>query len=249
MTSTPSRIPTSTRAFSLRAPYWPRTSCLPRAFFSRTFFTYGHRNVIRAVGSGLAQSGSVDGYVYEVMRETEPELVKQTKIVRRSEWLGFPPIASPKSLASDPRIASLQRALTSMKDDPEGRQVLNLLRLDGFETTEPSLFDTIAAKVETVRLVRMRLDPASPFDSRFLSGAGDRGAADGRDQRRHFRACARSHCRGRKSGFSTVLPRATSMAFPRPLCPRCSGKTSGKCSTRSIDRRHHTRRWLRSRPW
>ena len=62
--------------------------------------------MIRAVASGLAQSGSVDGYVYEVMRETEPELVKQTSIVRRSEWLGFPPVASPKSLAGDPRISS-----------------------------------------------------------------------------------------------------------------------------------------------
>ena len=45
----------------------------PDQFFSRNFFTYGHRNVIRAVASGLAQSGSVDGYVWEVMREIEPE--------------------------------------------------------------------------------------------------------------------------------------------------------------------------------
>jgi phosphonate transport system substrate-binding protein len=38
-----------------------------------------------------------------------------------------------------------------MKDDPEGQKVLALLRLDGFLATDPSLFDTIAAKVETVR--------------------------------------------------------------------------------------------------
>jgi phosphonate transport system substrate-binding protein len=123
----------------------------PQAFFSRTFFTYGHRNVIRAVASGLAQSGSVDGYVYDVMRETEPDLVGQTGIVRRSEWLGFPPVASPRSLSGDPMIARLRQALVSMQDDAEGRKVLSLLRLDGFEATEPSLFDTIAAKVETVR--------------------------------------------------------------------------------------------------
>ncbi|TIP59896.1 PhnD/SsuA/transferrin family substrate-binding protein, partial [Mesorhizobium sp.] len=84
------------------------------------FFTYGHRNVIRAVASGLAQSGSVDGYVYEVMRETEPDLVKQTRIVRKSEWLGFPPIASPKSVANDRRVKALRQALISMKDDAEG---------------------------------------------------------------------------------------------------------------------------------
>ena len=123
----------------------------PGTFFSKSFFTYGHRNVIRAVGSGLAQSGSVDGYVYEVMRETEPGLVNQTRIVRRSDWLGFPPVASPRTLAQDPRVAKLQQALTSMGASPEGKKVLDLLRLDGFQVTEPSLFDGIAAEVETVR--------------------------------------------------------------------------------------------------
>jgi phosphate/phosphite/phosphonate ABC transporter binding protein len=63
----------------------------PERFFRKTMFTYGHRNVIRAVGSGLAQSGSVDGYVWEVMREIESGLVDRTRIVRKSEWLGFPP--------------------------------------------------------------------------------------------------------------------------------------------------------------
>ena len=123
----------------------------PEQFFLRTFYTYGHRNVIRAVASGLAQSGSVDGYVYEVMREIEPELIKQTRIVRKSEWLGFPPVASPKSLAGDARIKLLRQALVSMNEDSEGMKVLALLRLDGFQQTDPSLFDTIAAKVETVR--------------------------------------------------------------------------------------------------
>jgi phosphonate transport system substrate-binding protein len=124
---------------------------LPKDFFSRHFFTYGHRNVIRAVATGLAQSGSVDGYVYEVMRETEPDLVNQTRVVRRSEWLGFPPVASPKSLAGDPRLARFGVALTTMHENAEGRAVLRLLRLDGFLATEPSLFDAIAAKVDLVR--------------------------------------------------------------------------------------------------
>ena len=62
------------------------------------FFTYGHRNVVRAVASGLAQSGSVDGYVWEVMREIEADLTARTEIVQRSEWLAFPPIACPRAL-------------------------------------------------------------------------------------------------------------------------------------------------------
>lgn len=123
----------------------------PDQFFSRNFFTYGHRNVIRAVASGLAQSGSVDGYVWEVMRDIEPELVARTEIVRRSEWLGFPPVASAKSVASDRRIELLREALLSMEQDAEGRKVLRMLRLDGFIATDASHFDTIAAKVDAVR--------------------------------------------------------------------------------------------------
>ncbi|GLS35531.1 hypothetical protein GCM10010869_11190 [Mesorhizobium tianshanense] len=143
--------PDSNSGFLVTRALLAANRLLPAGFFSRTFFTYGHRNVIRAVASGLAQSGSVDGYVWEVMREIEPELVTRTMIVRKSEWLGFPPIASPKSLAADPRIAALRDALVSMSDDQEGRKVLEMLRLDGFAVTRPELFDTIAAKVETVR--------------------------------------------------------------------------------------------------
>lgn len=143
--------PDSNSGFLVTRALLAENRLLPSAFFSRTFYTYGHRNVIRAVASGLAQSGSVDGYVWEVMREIEPDLVNRTRIVRRSEWLGFPPIASPKSLAGDARIARLREALLSMSGDAQGKKVLQFLRLDGFVDAEASLFDTIAAKVEAVR--------------------------------------------------------------------------------------------------
>lgn len=120
-------------------------------FFAHSFFTYGHRNVIRAVAQGLAQSGSVDGYVWEVMRILEPALVEKTRVVRASEWLGFPPVASPKHLASDPRIAQLRDALVGMSSDPKGIAILQMLQLDAFSVEKEKLFDDIAAKVATLR--------------------------------------------------------------------------------------------------
>ena len=143
--------PDSNSGFLVTRALLAENGLKPESFFSRHLYTYGHRNVIRAVASGLAQSGSVDGYVWDVMREMEPGLVDQTRIVRRSEWLGFPPVASPKALAGDPRIARLKEALTTMDRHENGRKVLRLLRLDGFLATEPALFDTIAAKVDAVR--------------------------------------------------------------------------------------------------
>lgn len=122
----------------------------PETFFGRTFFTYGHRNVIRAVASGLAASGSVDGYVYDVVAEMEPELTARTRILRRSEWLGFPPIAAPRAALDKEHLARLSAALLNMSEDADGRAILAMLRLDGFVREDAALFDTIAAKAAIV---------------------------------------------------------------------------------------------------
>jgi phosphonate transport system substrate-binding protein len=122
----------------------------PETFFVKTFFTYGHRDVIRAVSSGLAGSGSVDGYVYEVVAELEPNLTAGTRIVKASEWLGFPPIAAPKTPIDEVRLNALTKAFWEMDADDEGRVVLNMLRLDGFGAEDTASFDAIASKAALV---------------------------------------------------------------------------------------------------
>ncbi len=122
----------------------------PETFFSRFFFTYGHRNVVRAVAAGLAQCGSVDGYVWEVLREVEPDLVARTRVLRRSELLGFPPVACSMRLADTPVVAAIRHALVTMSDDAEGRSLLATLRLDGFTPGDMSLFAGIAQEYREV---------------------------------------------------------------------------------------------------
>ncbi|MCB1379061.1 MAG: PhnD/SsuA/transferrin family substrate-binding protein [Alphaproteobacteria bacterium] len=123
----------------------------PEAFFRQTIFTYGHRNVVRAVASGLAQSGSVDGYVWEVMASLEPALTSQTKVIRKSELLGFPPVACLARQAASPDVELIRHALLAMKDEPDGDDVLDLLKLDGFAEEPQDLFEPIAAKMRLVR--------------------------------------------------------------------------------------------------
>ncbi|MDX2258350.1 MAG: PhnD/SsuA/transferrin family substrate-binding protein [Hyphomicrobiaceae bacterium] len=126
-------------------------SATPAAFFRHTFFTYGHRNVIRAVSVGMAGSGSVDGYVFEVLREAEPDLLRSVRVVQGSEWLGFPPVACPAAAAASQVTQDLRLALLGMADSELGRQVLSLLRLDGFKLESPELFDGIADQVRFVQ--------------------------------------------------------------------------------------------------
>jgi phosphonate transport system substrate-binding protein len=142
--------PDSNSGFLVTRTLMAEQGLRPENFFSRFFFTYGHRNVIRAVASGLAGSGSVDGYVYDVVAGIEPNLTKGIRILRRSELLGFPPIAAPRSPIDEGRLSALTRALLTISTDPDGRAVLDMLRLDGFMAENPTLFDTIAAKAALV---------------------------------------------------------------------------------------------------
>jgi phosphonate transport system substrate-binding protein len=142
--------PDSNSGFLVTRAALAERSLRPETFFAKTFFTYGHRDVIRAVGSGLAGSGSVDGYVYDVVAELEPDLTAETRIVKASEWLGFPPIAAPKTPIDEVRLSGLTRALWEMDKDEDGRVVLKMLRLDGFGAEDTASFDAIASKAALV---------------------------------------------------------------------------------------------------
>ncbi len=123
----------------------------PADFFGDTFFTYSHRDVVRAVAAGLADSGSVDGYVWEVLSQADPRLAGATRVVARSSWMGFPPVAAARSRASSRAAPAIRAALLGMAGDPAGRRLLRDLRLDGFVDGQPRSYDSIAAEIETVR--------------------------------------------------------------------------------------------------
>ena len=126
----------------------------PDKFFSRTIYTYGHRNVVRAVADGLVVSGSVDGYVWEVLTTEEPGLTERTRVVAKSEWLGFPPVCSRKNQLNSPLVQSFQAALIQFAGTERGSDVLRLLQLDGFADADPSLYDGILERMREIEARR-----------------------------------------------------------------------------------------------
>jgi len=121
----------------------------PEKFFKRTIFTFGHRNVVRAVAAGLVRSGSVDGYVWEALIKTEPELTRRTRVVKQSEWLGFPPFCMRTDRANEPEIVAMAETLLSLNTTELGRSALKLLQLDSMVAVETSLYDGIAERMRT----------------------------------------------------------------------------------------------------
>jgi phosphonate transport system substrate-binding protein len=143
--------PDSTSGFLVTRYLLTLRQTTPADFFRESFFTYGHRNVVRAVAAGLAQSGSIDGYVWDVMREREPALVTKTRVIYRSERLGFPPIVGLQQ-ARDPALANaLATAFLAMPGDQLGRDILATLELDGFTRATSDLYHATLEKWLAVR--------------------------------------------------------------------------------------------------
>ncbi len=139
--------PDSNSGFLVTASDLARKGLRVDDFFSHTIFTYGHRNVVRAVAAGLVRSGSVDGYIWEALRVVEPAMTARTKVIQRSEWLGFPPVCARSDRMNEPVVTAFQKAVLNFSATQKGRSALALLQLDGMTAAKPSLFDGIAARM------------------------------------------------------------------------------------------------------
>lgn len=85
------------------------------------------------------------------MTEREPELVRKTRIVFKSEWLGFPPIVAPIVIQDAPVVQAMAAALLDMPNDPLGREILRVLALDGFTTGTPDMYKSTLEKWQIVK--------------------------------------------------------------------------------------------------
>lgn len=146
--------PDSNSGYLVTASDLARVGHRPEEFFGRTIFTYGHRNVVRAVADGLVRSGSVDGYVWEVLTTEEPELTQRTRVISKSEWIGFPPFCARSNKMNDPRIRQMQTALLGLSKSQEGQAVLSMLQLDEMTDADPSIFDGIALRMRDLAALR-----------------------------------------------------------------------------------------------
>jgi phosphonate transport system substrate-binding protein len=123
----------------------------PVSFFRKSFYTWGHRRVVDAVAVGLAQGGSVDGYVWDTLNIHHPELTQQTRVAHRSVKYGFPPFVTRAQLpAAD--FKQLQDVLVAMKGNQAGKGLLAKLNLDGFQVASESVFAGIG---ENMRLLHL----------------------------------------------------------------------------------------------
>ncbi len=114
----------------------------PETFFSKTIYTYSHDNAILAVAKGLVDGAAVDGLIWEYYHRKNPVFTSVTRIIRKSEPYGIPPLVASKSLSSELKTL-IRQALYGMHQDPNGKKIIGELMIDRFVSPRDEWYDSI----------------------------------------------------------------------------------------------------------
>jgi phosphonate transport system substrate-binding protein len=114
----------------------------PETYFSKTIYTYSHDNSILAVAKGLVDGAAIDGLIWEYYHRKDPAFTSRTRIIRKSEPYGIPPIVASKHLSSELKDR-IRQLFFSMHNDPKGQKILAELMIDKFIAPRDEWYDSI----------------------------------------------------------------------------------------------------------
>jgi phosphonate transport system substrate-binding protein len=118
----------------------------PESFFSKTIFTYSHDNSILAVAKGLVDAAAVDGHQWEYFERFRPADTSRTRVIRKSQPFGSPPLVASGRLRDEVR-SKIQQLMLSMHTDPEGRRILENLLIDRFLAPREEWYEPARAMI------------------------------------------------------------------------------------------------------
>jgi phosphonate transport system substrate-binding protein len=123
-----------------------KMSQTPESFFSRTIFTYSHDNSILAVAKGLVDGAAVDGHQWEYFEHFNPAHTARTRVILKSQPFGGPPLVASARLRDDVR-SNIRELVLSMHNDPEGKRILEKLRIDCFVAPREEWYEPARAMI------------------------------------------------------------------------------------------------------
>lgn len=116
----------------------------PASFFRETIYTYSHDNSIKAVARGLVDAAAVDGHKWDYYQVVNPSLTEATRIIKKSDPFGSPPLVAASGLASVVKT-QIQGIVTSMHRDDKGRLILERLMIERFVKPQESWYASVKA--------------------------------------------------------------------------------------------------------
>ncbi len=126
----------------------------PDTFFREVIFTYSHDNSIVAVAKGMVDGASVDGLVWDYFHRHDSGLTSSTRIIKKSEYYGNPPLVASKRLPEDVRW-TVRDLLFSLHARKEGKKILEQLMIDRFVEPQDSWYDSIRQMQKSADFTRV----------------------------------------------------------------------------------------------
>ena len=116
----------------------------PESFFSSYQYSYSHNKSVEIVAKKRADGAAVDSIVYDYMVDDNSPYSEQIRVIHRSPPFGIPPVVVNPDIA--PYLKrSLLAIFLEMHNDPEGRAILEAMRIEKFVEVEDSNYDGIRA--------------------------------------------------------------------------------------------------------
>ncbi|MFJ8527521.1 phosphate/phosphite/phosphonate ABC transporter substrate-binding protein [Bacillus sp. NPDC094106] len=112
----------------------------PEHFFSRYVFTYNHESSLSAVINGVVDAAAVDSLVFERTKLKSPELIKDLKIIAKTEPIGTGPVVINSNLPDEEKRI-IKEIFISMHEQEIIKPAFQGLLIDRFVPFEPKLYE------------------------------------------------------------------------------------------------------------
>lgn len=119
-------------------------------FFRPVVYTYSHYESILAVYKGFVEGASVDSLVYEQAIRLDKRLEREIKVVERYGPFPITPFVYRRGL-DNLTVERIKDALLKMKEEEEGRRILNALGVSGFRTVKDEFYKQIEEMLDYVK--------------------------------------------------------------------------------------------------
>jgi len=131
--------------------YLKQQSTVPESFFKRYFYTYNHDKSLWAVANRIADGASLDSQIYEYVKEKNPELVKNIRIITSIGPAPTGPVVISKKLRPE-QIENLRNIFLNMHHDPDTLEALQGLVIDRFVMPQPGLYEPLRRLYDQMRM-------------------------------------------------------------------------------------------------
>ena len=122
----------------------------PESFFGKTIYTYSHDNSTLAVARALVDGAAIDSLIWEYYHHKNPVFTAKTKIIKKSDPYGIPPLVASGNLDQGLK-ARIRQLLLSLHKEPEGEKILKELMIDRFVAPKEEWYDGIRQMLTGLR--------------------------------------------------------------------------------------------------